>query len=82
MPPSWTDWALLVLEPSVSDTSSCPGGGDMCAQACRWHGSGSRGLEHQGKGLDWILRQWEPQRVLSRGWGGGMEGAREELGAS
>ena len=46
-------------------------------------GSGSRGLEHQVKGLDWILRQWEPQRILSRVGGGGcMEGAREELGAS
>ena len=34
-------------------------------------GSGSRGLEHQVKGLDWILRQWEPQRILSRVGGGG-----------
>lgn len=36
-------------------------------------GSGSRGLEHQVKGLDWILRhpKWEPQRILSRVGGGG-----------
>lgn len=43
--------------------------------------SGSRGLERQVKGLDWTLRQWAPQRILSWGWGGGVEGAREEPGA-